>query len=954
MKARWFTLLGGISGCMLVMATVGVGVTAGANGDPSIGARENRGFNSHAQAIAVLRDILEESGGEGPRQTASGPEQEQYENRAYPRTYITYDRVNKAKDAELEREQHGGGKFSGWQEIGPFTPNVPAEATFTGHPTTNSGRVTALLLSPRCRPNNCKLWVGAAGGGVWFTPDALAQNPVWKSVSNGLGSNAIGSLAIALNPDRDDDEEYILYAGTGEPNGSGDSEAGVGLYRLKNGRDWELVPGSVRVAKDRSIAAIAVDPLNPRRIFIGTAVARHGSSSVNGGRFTPPGAPTVGMYRSLDGGGTFSLVFNVASDVVSPGSPTGGDFFRGGISKIELDRTGLTPEQPSRVYFSVFDYGFYRSTGKGSFEQVFASAGGGTIANSVSSRTEFALVPMGGNLRIYVGDSGSGPADFYRVDNANVPAAMLTNGTTNPGWIKLSDSTKGTPGFASYNYCGGQCVYDMVIASPPGHPDVVWIGGQMQYDEIFSANPPSNGRTVQRSTDAGVHFTDMTADTQSPSLGMHPDQHAIAFDPQNPDIAFLGSDGGVVRTSGSFADASIQCASRGLSDADLTDCQMWLSAIPTQTLSLNDGLRTLQFQSLSLNAHDPKNDVLGGTQDNGTWAYDGTSGGSWFESVGGDGGQSGTDVANTNVRMHTYFGQQGDVNFTGTDPLGWDWMADPLLGSLESASFYVPLINDPKTGSSWFVGLQHVWRTQDNAGTQDHLDSQCNEFLPAGQFDPNNDCGDWEPLGGPAGADQPGDLVSSLYGTTKGGSYVVALGRTASNAGTLWVGTRRGRLFISQNADAAAAKVTFTRIDTNAQPTRFISSIAVDPNNPNHAVVSFSGYNAYTPATPGHVFDVMFNPGTGKTTWKNLSYDLGDQPITGIAFDDKTGDLFASTDFGVALLPADKTSWVPAAPGLPRVAVYGLTINSSARLLYAATHGRGAWRLDLGRVKREN
>ena len=28
---------------------------------------------------------------------------------------------------------------------------------------------------------------------------------------------------------------------------------------------------------------------------------------------------------------------------------------------------------------------------------------------------------------------------------------------------------------------------------------------------------------------------------------MHPDQHAIVFDPENPAIAFVGSDGGVVR-----------------------------------------------------------------------------------------------------------------------------------------------------------------------------------------------------------------------------------------------------------------------------------------------------------------------------------------------------------------------------------------------------------------------
>ena len=35
------------------------------------------------------------------------------------------------------------------------------------------------------------------------------------------------------------------------------------------------------------------------------------------------------------------------------------------------------------------------------------------------------------------------------------------------------------------------------------------------------------------------------------------------------------------------------------------------------------------------------------------------------------------------------------------------------------------------------------------------------------------------------------------------------------------------------------------------------------------------------------------------------------------------------------------------APNLPPVAVYGLTIDAKAGVLYAATHGRGVWRLKL-------
>ena len=908
-------------------------------------------FNRHA--VALSRSTAREA----PRVDAdhsSGPQQEQYDNRAYPAAYIgarERDNAHAAFKAILNRGHAGGvgggtttfaasgpiatsGAGVAWEELGPFTPTVPGEANYTGRTTTNSGRVTSLAIGSTCNMGNCVLFVGAAGGGIWKTANALDNAPSWVFTSGDIPSNAIGSIAI----DPTDPSGSTIYAGTGEPNGSGDSEAGVGLYKSTNGgQTWTLVAGSLAVSRDRSIGAVAIDPRNAQHVFIGTAVARHGSSSVNGGRFSPPGAPTIGVYESTNGGASFSLVLSLASDVVNPSTANGSDFFRGGVSGIQTNRVGLAANDPTQIYVSVFDYGLYRSKTTGGFEQVFASAGGGLVANSLSARTEFALATKNNKLRIYLGDAGAGAADFYRVDDANVPAGNLTNGSTNFGWTKLSNSSPGTPGFGSYNFCGDQCSYDMPVASPPGQPDVVWIGGSMQYDEIFTLTPPSNGRTVQRSTDAGVTFTDMTNDRQTPlPIGMHPDQHAMAFAPSNPNIAFLGSDGGVVRTSGAFADASGDCAGRGISGADMLDCTTWLKSIPTKITSLNDGLRTLQFQSVSVDAHNPTKNLLGGTQDNGTWAYTGTAS-SWFESVGGDGGQSGIDSGDATVRMHTYFDPQGDVNFRTNDPLGWNWFADPLLASKEDASFYVPLINDPTVAGTWFIGLQHVWRTKDNAGPQAYLEQHCNEFT--GDF--RKPCGDWQALGG-----GPGDLTKGPD-SDKGTGYVVAIERAQSDGQTMWVATRRGRLFVTQNADAIASQVKFNRIDTSAQPRRFISGISVDPADRYHAFVSFSGYNAYTPTTPGHVFEVRFNATTNTATWTDLSYDLGDQPITGIAYDPNSGSVYASTDFGVLILPPAGQSWSAAGTGLPQTAVFGITIDEASRVLYAATHGRGIWRLAL-------
>jgi hypothetical protein len=860
-------------------------------------------------------------------QGSNALEAQQYANQAYPSTAVSYDQTTRAYQAYLALAKRKGTGDHSWNLVGPVVGNVPAQVTYTGATTTASGRVTAIAISNTCDDTLCRVWAGAAGGGIWETDNGLATTPQWHASSGGLASNAIGSIVI----DPNDSTGATLYVGTGEENGSSDSEAGVGLYKSTNyGKTWKLVTGSVPVAKNRAIGAIAIDPTNPAHIYIGTDVARHGASSINGGRFTPPDAPQVGLYESTDGGQTFKLAFSKPSDSVDPTTPNGNDFFRGGVSKIVFDSSS-TPH----IYFSMFDYGLFRSTSSGAFEQIFASAGGGTAQNSAGSRTEFALAPNGNKLRIYLGDTDGNTANLYRVDDANVPASQLTDGTHNPGWTLLSSPTKGTPGYASYNYCNAQCSYDMPIASPPGQPDTVWIGGSMQYNEIFTANPPSNGRAVQRSTDAGVDFTDMTNEAQATPQGMHPDQHVIAFDPGNPNIAFLGSDGGLVRTSGDFTDASAGCASRGLSGVDLTDCQNWLKVVPTQIFSLNAGLATIQFQSISVNPQHPKTDIIGGSQDNGTWAY-ASRGSSWLESVGGDGGSSAIDFQNPNIRVHTYFGPNLDVNFNSTDPTGWNYISDPLVSSQEAASFYVPLLADPQVSGTLFVGLEHIWRTVDDGGPQAYLTQHCNEFK--GDF--KSQCGDWEPLGSAT-------LTGTTYGSDKSGSYIAAISRASGTTNVLWTATRTGRLFISTNADAPAATVTFTRIDTSAQPNRFISGIAIDPKNPYHAYVTFSGYNAYTPNTTGHVFDVTYDPTTGTATWKDISYDLGDMPVTGLAYDDQTGNLYIATDFGVALLAPGSTTWANAAPGLPMVAVYGLTISSSGRVLYAATHGRGAWRLDL-------
>jgi hypothetical protein len=206
-------------------------------------------------------------------------------------------------------------------------------------------------------------------------------------------------------------------------------------------------------------------------------------------------------------------------------------------------------------------------------------------------------------------------------------------------------------------------------------------------------------------------------------------------------------------------------------------------------------------------------------------------------------------------------------------------------------------------------------------------------------------CGDWVKLGGST-------LTAAALGDRAGGN-VVAVERATGDSSTLWAATSTGRVFITKNAAAEPeGAVSFTRLDSFAanDPGRFVSSIYVDPSNPNRAWVSYSGFSAATPGTPGHVFLVTYNGVTA--TWASLDGGagpgaLGDIPVTDLVRDDVTGDLYASTDYGVLRLASASSGWTLAAPGMPNIEIAGLTIVPSARKLYAASHGMGAWLLNL-------
>ena len=320
----------------------------------------------------------------------------------------------------------------------------------------------------------------------------------------------------------------------------------------------------------------------------------------------------------------------------------------------------------------------------------------------------------------------------------------------------------------------------------------------------------------------------------------------------------------------------------------------------------------------------------------------------WPQIIYGDGGQSGFSSTTEARRFNTFSGQANDVNFRSGDPTAWCVASGPIVSSPESSFFYPPIIADPHTANAGqiFEGSFSVWRTQDWGGNQAYLEANCPEFFTSAA---NPACGDFVRIGSPFT-----DLGDPGYGD-RAGSAVAWIERNASNTGTIWAATGAGRVFFSSNSNAnPPTAVVWERLDSSStvDPGRFITGIASIPSNPNVAVVSYSGYNFNTPAQPGHVF-VVTRTGVGTAIWSDFTFNLPDLPITGVVIDtaspiSPTGlVIYASSDFGVMRYVDGSGVWTLAGTGLPQVEVAGLTIVPPERRLYAATHGRSAWLLQL-------
>lgn len=352
-----------------------------------------------------------------------------------------------------------------WASLGPSPMNMLSWAMGRV-----AGRVSAFAVSPATEQT---LYLGTASGGLWKSTNG---GGAWSSIFDAVGTQTIGSLAI--DPNNSD----TLWVGTGEQRQSCLSYFGMGLFRSTDGgASFSAMNGSGGSALDLSwVTAVAVQPGDSNLVLAGGPGFCIGGTSTGGG-----------LYRSTDGGSTWSKVLNgQANDIL------------------------FVPGSPSTVYAAMgtgtsdANAGVFRSTNGGATWTLLAS---GIVSGTAAGRIRLAMAPTNSQVLYALANRSGTTTGLYRTTNGGT-SWSLRNG----------------------NACEGQCTYNLTLSVSPASSDTLVVGSI----RIF------------RSTNGGTTLSALTS-TWGSSQRVHQDTHVVRFSTTNGSRFWIGSDGGLWRTDNS-------------------------------------------------------------------------------------------------------------------------------------------------------------------------------------------------------------------------------------------------------------------------------------------------------------------------------------------------------------------------------------------------------------------
>jgi len=670
------------------------------------------------------------------------------------------------------------------------------------------------------------------------------------------------------------------------------------------------------------INAIAVSPANDQLVLIGSA--------------------TGGIWRSTDGGTSFSPVSDTQADLAvgalafAPSDPNiayagmgdvdqgyfgtgilkstdagatwarinaGGFPERGNCTAITVD-----PADANRVYVAQFNSSNPAANGTFTSGVYLSTDGGVNWSNRLSGQASDVVIHPTNSQIIYAG---------MRFRTGDLPGLYRsTDGATS--WARVYDSPYTT---------NSASTRDFRIAVTPASPNRVYL-------YVGTAQTTPSEIRLERSDDAGVTWTDRGV-ISSEDGGVDPGQFGyntyIAASPTNANTVYVGSrdifrstDSGVTFTNinNGFASPYPNGAYTPRNQNFHVDQQAFAFQPGSGTTfycgndggiwkttdgganftSLNATLSLTQFIGIGLNPVDPTFSY-GGAQDNGTQRR--TGGTSWLEFSQGDGGKLVINPLDPSVVFHSF--QRGLLtrSIDNASTFNGRISSAELFGepATPRIAFYPPIVGNG-VDSKIYVGTWRVVRC-DNCAER-------TVFTGTGGVTP-----DWTAPGG-------------TFDLTNGGTDVLsAIAVSRSNNQVIYTGSRGGRAMVSTNGG-----VDWTDI-TAGLPTRSIANITVSPIDPALVYLTVSGYGS------SHVFRST-NSGAA---WTDINGNLPNIPTSAFLIDPLTPTtLYAGTDIGVFRSTDNGVNWSPFNSGLPPVPIMEFSAQPGG-LIQVATYGRGAYEL---------
>lgn len=462
-----------------------------------------------------------------------------------------------------------------------------------------------------------------------FNNDEMSRGSLQKARWIERGPGNVGGRTRAILVDMNDPTRQTVFAGgiTG------------GLYKTtkitSTKQEWTKIDDYQDIL---TVSSIVQDPRNPKVMYVGTGDAD--------GR----DAPGNGIYKSTDGGTTWRLLPSttdgnflvVSSLVVTPDSSfvlaaTFAGVFKStdnGETWYKVLGTGFRYGNTNDKFYKIergSDGRFYAcNTGKIYRSKGFGEAGTWENVSQFEnnfpggwSRIEIAVAPSNPDIIYAVGSVSNKGTAVYRSNNGG---AMWIAGAK-PTW---KDGCGGTGSDADFTR--GQAWYDLSLVVSPNDPTAVFVGG---IDFFSSAN-------------SGQNWTQLT--TWTGACGAiqyaHADQHVAIFEPNNPNVIYIGTDGGVFRIDN-----------------------------PTGTFQVKektDGYITTQFYGCAIHPDSSVNQFMAGAQDNGTLIVRSAGVGNVTgRSIGGDGFLCFIDQNEPNIQIGSiYYGDwklstNGGTSFGG-------------------------------------------------------------------------------------------------------------------------------------------------------------------------------------------------------------------------------------------------------------------------------------------------